>query len=77
MKLKNFAHVRDVPADLWSNMIIDGHPFVAEYISEDADHDIIVKLPKWKTIHLCPSQYFLQIVKYADRTFPKPFQSSY
>ena len=41
-------------------MIIDGHPVLAEFISEEADQEVIKKFEKWKSKHVRESQYFLK-----------------
>ena len=40
-------------------MIIDGHSVLAEFISEEADQEVIEKSEKWKSKHVRESQYFL------------------
>ena len=34
LKLKNFEHAGKVLGEVWSNMSIDGHPIVPEFISD-------------------------------------------
>lgn len=34
LEKKNFIHAGEVLAEVWSGMMIDGHPFLAEYIGE-------------------------------------------
>ena len=58
-------------------MIIDGHPVLAEFISEEADQEVIKKSEEWKSKHVRESQYFLQIVKCKDSKCCSPFRSSY
>ena len=58
-------------------MIIDGHPALAEFISEEADQEVIKKSEEWKSKHVRESQYFLQIVKCKDSKCCNPFRSSY
>lgn len=57
-------------AEIWSAMVIDKHPTVAEYIlpenSETDANDIITKDASWMAKHVQTSQYFLQIVKCKD-----------
>ena len=50
-------------ASIWSKMMIDGHPVLAEYISKETDLELIKKSEEWKSMHVRESQYFLQIVK--------------
>ena len=58
-------------------MIIDGHPVLAEFISEEADQEVIKKSEEWKSKHVRESQNFLQIVKCKDSKCCSPFRSSY
>ena len=58
-------------------MIIDGHLVLDEFISEEADQEVIKKPEEWKSKHVCKSQYFLQIVKCKDSKCCRPFRSSY
>ena len=58
-------------------MIIDGHPVLAEFISEEADQEVIKKSEEWKSKHVYKSQYFLQIVKCKDSKCCIPFRSNY
>ena len=75
LELKNFEHADTVLAEIWSKLVIDEHPVVAEYISDDPDER--EKSEKWKSKHVKASQYFLQIVKCNDRTCCLTFRSSY
>ena len=47
-------------------MIIDGLPVLVEFISEEADQEVIKKPEEWKSKYVRKSQYFLQIVKCKD-----------
>ena len=47
-------------------MIVDGHPVLAEFISEEADQEVIKKSEEWKGKHIRESQHFLKIVKCKD-----------
>ena len=77
LELKNFEHAGKVLAKVWSNMSIDGHPVVAEFISDEANEPVVSKSEKWKAIHVRESQYLLQIVKCNDRKCCLPFESDY
>ena len=77
LELKNFEHAGKVLAEVWSNMSIDGHPVVAEFISDEANEPVVSKSEKWKAIHVRESQYLLQIVKCNDRKCCLPFESDY
>ena len=58
-------------------MIIDGHLVLDEFISEEADQEVIKKSEEWKSKHVRESQYFLQIVKCKDSKCCSPFRSNY
>ena len=58
-------------------MIIDGHPVLAEFISDEADQEVIKKSKEWKSKFVSESQYFLQIIKCKDSKCSSPFRSSY
>ena len=58
-------------------MIIDGHPVRAEFISDEADQEVIKKSKEWKSKHVSESQYFLQIIKCKDSKCCNPFRSGY
>ena len=58
-------------------MIIDGYPVLAEFISEEADQEVIKKSEEWKSKHVHESQCFLQINKCKDSKCCSPFCSSY
>ena len=60
-------------AKIWSGMIIDGYPVLAEFISEE----VIKKSEEWKSKHVLESKHFLQIVKCKDSKCCSPFRSSY
>ena len=74
---RNFGYAEEILAKIWSGMIIDGHPVLAEFIGEEADQEVIKKSEKWKSKHVRESQYFLQIVKCKDSKCCSPFRSSY
>ena len=73
----NFRYAGEILAKIWSGMIIDGHPFLVEFISEEADQEAIKKFEEWKSKHVRESQYFLQIVKCKDSKCCSPFRLSY
>jgi hypothetical protein len=70
LELKNFEHAGSVLAEIFSNVTIDGHATVAEYIKPAASGInqlmFIHKDEQWKANHIRSSQYFLQIVKCHD-----------
>ena len=57
-------------------MIIDGHPVLAEFISEKTDQEVITKSEEWSQ-HVRESQYFLQIFKCKDLKRCSPSRLSY
>ena len=69
----HFEHAGKVLAEVWSNMSIDGHPVVAEFISDEANEPVVSKSDKWKAMNVRESQYLLQIVKCKDRNCCLPF----
>ena len=76
LKIKNFEYAGSVLAEIWSAMVFDDHPTVAEYISVEADSEIRMETAEWKSKHVWQSQYCLQIVKCEDRLCCLPFRSS-
>lgn len=74
-------HAGDVLADVWSKLIVDGHPTVAKFIqpenSELDRNDRSTTELVWQAKHLRRSQYFLQIVKCLDPKCCNKFRSSY
>ena len=77
LELKNFEHAGKVLAEIWSALVVDGHPVVAEYIKDEKTKLPTQKSEKWKAKHVRGSQYFLQIVKCDDRNCCSEFKSSY
>ena len=59
---------------IWSGMITDGHPVLAEFISEEVDQEVVKKSEEWKINTFAK---LLQIVKYKDSKCCNPFRSSY
>ena len=58
-------------------MIIDGHPVLAEFISEEADQEVIKKSEEWKSKHVRESYHFLHTAKCMDSKCCSPFRSSH
>ena len=65
-KLEKKGYAREILVKIWSGVIIDGHPVLVEFISEEADQEVIKKPEEWKSKYVRKSQYFLQIVKCKD-----------
>ena len=78
LELRNFEYAADILGEIWSKLVIDGHPVVAEFIKEEpAAITSITKSEEWKAKYVRESQYLLQIVKCTDAACCSPFQSSY
>ena len=77
LELKNFEYAGHTLAEIWSGLVIDGNPVVADFIDDDAPVIMGTKSEEWKACHVRQSQYFLQIVKCTDPKFCSSFQSSY
>ena len=77
LEKRNFGYAGEILAKIWSGMISDGHPVLAELISEEADQEVIKKYEERKSKHVRESQYVLQIVKCKDSKCCSPFRSSY
>ena len=41
LEKKNFMHASQILAEIWSGMIMDDHPVLAEYINEEAEEEIL------------------------------------
>ncbi|KAK3907774.1 Cytochrome b6-f complex iron-sulfur subunit [Frankliniella fusca] len=75
----NFGAAAMILADVWSDLVIDGHPVVAEYVpeptpgSDDGEHhdddggEEDAVSAAWLADHVRQSQYLLQIVKCPNR----------
>lgn len=62
LEKKNFAHAGAVLADVWSEMIVDGHNVTAQYVPDDE----MLPAPRevsdlWYVGHVRESQYLLQV----------------
>ena len=66
----NFKFAGDTLAEIWSQLIVDNFPTVAEYIdpteSELQEQNFMSRDQKWYDVHVRTSQYLTQIVKCAD-----------
>ena len=60
LEVNNFEYAGSVLAEIWSAMVFDDHPTVAEYISMEADSEIRMETAEWKSKHVRQSQYCLQ-----------------
>jgi len=77
LEMKNFEFAGRTLAEIWSGLVIDGNPVVAEFIEDEAPVNEATKSEEWKACHVRQSQYFLQIVKCLDEKCCSRFQSSY
>ena len=76
LELKNFQFAGRTLVEIWSRLVIDGNPVVAELIEADSPVIEETKSEEWKAGHVRQSQYFLQIVKCTDEKCCSRFQSS-
>ena len=58
LELKNFEYAGRTLLDIWSGLVIDGSPVVAEFIEDDTPIIVGTKSEKWKACHVQQSQYF-------------------
>lgn len=64
---KNFSHAGKTLAEVWSDLVIDDFPVVAEYIESKDGIRVIEKDPSWYAKHVRESQYMVSIVKCSDQ----------
>ena len=72
----NFRKAGEILAEIWSNVIIDGHPVIAQYVEKKE----IAPVPlneMWMSDHVQTSQYFLQIVKCNNSLCCEPMRSNW
>ena len=67
LELQNFEYAGEILAELWSKLVIDNHPVIAEFVRDEASEITITKSEQWKANHVRESQYLLQIVEYTDK----------
>ncbi|KAL5491710.1 hypothetical protein EMCRGX_G017057, partial [Ephydatia muelleri] len=81
LEKKNFGCAGNVLAEIWSSVIIDKYPVVAEYIpfenSELNASSLSSKDHTWFSQHVRTSQYFTQIIKCKDGKCCSKPRSSY
>ena len=81
LEKKNFKFAGVTLAEIWSQIIVDKFPTVAEYIepteSELLEENLLSMDQKWCDVHLRTSQYLTQIVKYMDNMCCFKLRSSY
>lgn len=64
LERQNFEHAGRTLAELWSSLVIDGHPTKAAYVSpEESERDGMEMVTlEWKSCHVRESHYFVQVV---------------
>ena len=77
LELRNFQYAGHILADIWSELVIDGNPVVAEFIEDEAPVVMESKSEEWKACHVRQSQYFPLIVNCSDENCCTRFKSSY
>ena len=77
VELKTFEYTGRTLAEIWSALMVDGNPVVAEFIEDDAPAIVGTNSEEWKACHVRQSQHFLQTVKCTDLKCCSSFQSSY
>ena len=75
LELKNFPFTGRTLAEIWSDLVIDGNPVVAEFNEEEAPVIVETKSEEWNACHVRQSQYFLQNVKCTDKKSCSSFKS--
>ena len=70
LEKKNFEHAGKVLAEVWGQLVIDGHKVVSEYVNPDEHiplwNEEVNLDAAWFTRHVRELQYFLQISKCLD-----------
>lgn len=83
MEKKNFEFAGKALSEVWSELVIDQFPTVAEYLDPDGQTELDPgdllsrKSEDWFASHVRTSQYFTQIVKFANPDCCSPGRSSY
>jgi hypothetical protein len=81
LEAANFAFAGKALAEVWSSMVIDTHPVIADYIEPSASEmdasSMKTASAQWRSVHVRESQYFTQAVKCDDRSCCRPPRSSF
>ena len=77
LEIPNFEHAGTILAEIWSSVILDNHPTVAEYISQEPESEPKKMSEEWKSVDVQQAQYCLQIVKCNNIQCCLPFRSGY
>ena len=66
LELKNFEHAGKILAELWSKLVINNHPVVAEFVGEEPSEHRILFLDKifHRTKFLSPLKNFVTFVRH-------------
>ncbi|GBP04546.1 hypothetical protein EVAR_3908_1 [Eumeta japonica] len=77
LELKNFQHASETLAEIWSQMVIDGHNVIAECVPPGEVLPETAQVSDiWYRNHVCESQYFPQIIKCSDNSCCSPRRSA-
>ena len=78
LEKRNFAKAAQTLAEIWSQVVIDGHTIHAEFVDSD-DGVMEAQEPdiNWVAQHVRQSQYLLQIVKCTNPQCCRPMRSSW
>ena len=52
VELRNFEYAGSTLAEIWSSLVINGHPTVAEYISKEPEAEATKMSEEWKWVHV-------------------------
>ena len=74
LELKNFEYAGRTLAEIWSGLVINGNPVVAEFIEDDAPVIVGTKSEDWKACHVRQLRHFLQTVKCTNPKCCSSFQ---
>ena len=66
LEKKNFAKAGEVLAEIWGELVMDGHPVVVEFAAHKQNDQVDVN-HLWMTKNCRPNQCMLQIVKCYDK----------
>ena len=76
LEKENFRKAGEVLAEIWGELVMDGHPVVAEFTVDKQNEKVDVN-HSWITKHCRASQYMLQIVKCDDKFYCAEMRSSW
>ena len=67
----NFKKAGEILAEIWSQLVLDGHPVVAEYVEEKPIQSCDMN-EKWMSNHIRTSQYFFKFLSVENVTVALP-----